>query len=324
MNIPTRAEAAWRAGMDFFRYALPMTGGAMREGILVRLQKADGAIGWGDAAPLPGWSRETLEAVHEFIKSSPSDAAAPASLVFAFESARSSFSEKFASAIPLNALLEGAPQEILERGQAAISNGCECLKLKTAGVSLDELPSLIATLADLSNARCRFRIDPNRAWDFDSTLRVAEAVRKLPVDYIEEPVGDVSMLRELIKTCPVGIALDETLREITLGKLPLYKGAAAVVLKPTLMGGLKICSDFAQAGAALGMVSVVSACYESGVGVHALGCFASTLPRAGAAGLDTYSRLENDVLCERLDLRDFQFRPKPFPPDVDLSKLHPL
>jgi len=48
------------------------------------------------------------------------------------------------------------------------------------------------------------------------------------------------------------------------------------------------------------------------------------LPCAAAAGLDTYSRLEQDVLCERLDLRDFQFRPKTPPLDVDLSKLYPL
>lgn len=310
--------------MDFFRYGLPMSGGTMREGILVRLQQPDGTVGWGDAAPLPGWSVETIDAVVDYIKAGPSEAAAPASLVFAIESARTGSSKTERHSIPLNALLVGSTQEMMERGQAAIASGCECLKIKTAGLSLDELPSLIRGLSSLSNGRCRFRIDPNRAWDIDSTLRVAESLRGLPVDYIEEPLGDVSMLQRLIKNCPVGIALDETLREITPQKLAAYKGAVAVVLKPTLMGGLSTCSDFAQAGASLGMVPVVSACYESGVGIYALGSFALSLPHAAAAGLDTYSRLEQDVLCERLDLRDFQFRQKSSPPDVDLSKLHPL
>ncbi|MFM8831689.1 MAG: enolase C-terminal domain-like protein [Spartobacteria bacterium] len=310
--------------MNFFRYALPMSGGGIRKGVLVRLEKPDGTLGWGDAAPLPGWSLETIEAVEAFIKESESENGAPASLVFALESARAGIPKTERHSIPLNALLDGSAQEIFERGEAALASGCECLKIKTAGLSLDELPVLIGRLSALANGRCRFRIDPNRGWNLDSTLSVAESIKNLPVDYIEEPLGDVSMLPDLIQKCPVGIALDETLREITPGKLAAYKGAAALVLKPTLMGGLKVCSDFAQAGASLGMVPGVSACYESGVGIRALGCFALSLPCAAAAGLDTYSRLEQDVLCERLDLRDFQFRPKTPPPDVDLSKLDPL
>ena len=324
MNPRPRAEAAWREEMNFFRYALPMSGGGTRKGILVRLDKPDGTVGWGDAAPLPSWSIETVDAVEAFIKAGKSEDEAPASLVFALESARAVIPKTERHAIPLNALLDGSPQEIFRRGEAALASGCECLKIKTAGLSLDELPSLIGRLSSMANGRCRFRIDPNRGWDMDSTLRVAESIKNLPVDYIEEPLCDVSMLPDLIKNCPVGIALDETLRETTPEKLAAYKGAAALVLKPTLMGGLKVCSDFAQAGASLGMVPVVSACYESGVGIQALGFFALSLPCAAAAGLDTYSRLEQDVLCERLDLRDFQFRPKTPPPDVDLSKLDPL
>jgi O-succinylbenzoate synthase len=301
-----------------------MSGGGNRKGILVCLDKPDGTVGWGDAAPLPGWSIETVDAVEVFIKAGKSEDEAPASLVFALESARAAIPETGRHAISLNALLDGSPQEIFERGEVALAGGCECLKIKTGGLSLDELPSLIGRLSSLANGHCRFRIDPNRGWDLDATLRVAESIKNLPVDYIEEPLGDVSMLPDLIKNCPVGIALDETLREITPGKLVAYKGATALVLKPTLMGGLKVCSDFAQAGASLGMVPVVSACYESGVGIQALGFFALSLPCAAAAGLDTYSRLEQDVLCERLDLRDFQFRPKTPPLDVDLSKLYPL
>jgi len=36
-----------------------------RRGLLLRLEGADGAVGWGEAAPLPGFSTETLdEATH--------------------------------------------------------------------------------------------------------------------------------------------------------------------------------------------------------------------------------------------------------------------
>jgi O-succinylbenzoate synthase len=183
---------------------------------------------------------------------------------------------------------------------------------------------LLRAISVLANGLCRFRIDPNRAWDVDLALRVAEAIKAFPVDYLEEPLRDASLLPELIQQSPVGIALDETLREISPSKLSAFKGASALVLKPTLMGGFKVCMEFAEAGAALGMASVVSASYESGVGIHALGRFALALPCEAAAGLDTYSRLEEDVLCERLNLGDFIFHGDSRLPDVDISKLHPL
>ena len=329
MNPRTFNETDWRQGMGFFRYALPMTGGGIREGILIRFENSEGCVGWGDAAPLPGWNAETLEDVIATIRSEKSEAQAPSSLVCAIEAARCSV-QKYGiwisrrDHLPLNALLDGSSQEILELARSALARGCRCFKIKVAGISPEDLPLLLHTILALANGRCRFRIDPNRAWEFDSTLRVAEMLKEYPVDYFEEPLRDFSMLPDLIKNCPVGIALDETLREISPPELPAFKGASALVLKPTLMGGFKVCRDFAEAGDALGMASVVSACYESGVGIYALGRFSLTLPRSVAAGLDTYSRLEADVLCERLDLGDFVFHGESLLPDVDISKLHPL
>ena len=322
-------EGDWRKGMGFFRYSLPVAGGGIKEGILIRLENSVGAVGWGDAAPLPGWSAETLDDVIAAIRSGESEAQAPSSLVCAIEAARCSL-EKYGrwtsncDHLSLNALLDGSFQEMLERAGSAIEKGCRCFKIKVSGISPEDLPSLLGSISALADGQCRFRIDPNRAWEFDATLGVAEMLKEYPVDYFEEPLRDFSMLPDLIKSCPVGIALDETLREISPSELGAFKGASALVLKPTLMGGFKVCRDFAEAGAALGMASVVSACYESGVGIYALGRFSLTLPHSAAAGLDTYSRLEEDVLCERLDLGDFIFHGDSLLPDVDVSKLHSL
>jgi O-succinylbenzoate synthase len=306
-----------------------MSGGGIREGILLRLENSEGGVGWGDAAPLAGWSNETLDDVIAAICSQKSEAQAPSALVCAIEAARCSLQDygiwsSTRDHLPLNALVDGSFQEMLERAGSALARGCQCFKIKVAGISPEDLPSLLRSISAMANEQCRFRIDPNRAWEFETTLRVAEMLKEYPVDYLEEPLRDFSKLPELIKICPLGIALDETLRKISPSELPAFKGASALVLKPTLMGGFKVCRDFAEAGDALGMASVVSACYESGVGIYALGRFSLTLPRSVAAGLDTYSRLEADVLCERLDLGDFIFHGESLLPDVDISKLHPL
>jgi len=329
MNPLICAEAGWPKGMKFFRYALPMTSGGVREGILLCLENSEGAVGWGDAAPLPGWSMESLNDVVASIRAGEREAQWPWSLRCAIETAVCSLNNYEAwkprrEGVPLNALLDGSFQNILEGAGSALARGCRFFKIKVAGISPEELPRLLREISDFANGLCRFRIDPNRAWDFDLTLQVAEATKALPVDYLEEPLRDAALLPELIEKCPVGIALDETLREISPSNLSAFKGASALVLKPTLMGGFNVCMEFAEAGAALGMGSVVSASYESGVGIHALGRFALALPCEAAAGLDTYSRLEEDVLCERLDLGDFIFHGDSRLPDVDISKLHPL
>ena len=168
---------------------------------------------------------------------------------------------------------------------------------------------------------CQLRLDPNRSWAFEETLRIAESLRDFPIEYFEEPLADSQRLPELIALSACPIALDETLREISPADLALFQGAAALVLKPTLMGGFEHCREFAREGERLGMTSVVSAAYESGVGIHALGRFAASLPRISAAGLDTYSRLESDVLTNRLDLSGFVFRADQPLPDIDESRL---
>ena len=58
-------------GADAFRYRLPLVAPLVlpsgthteREGILLRVTAADGTEGWGEAAPLPGYSDDTLDDV---------------------------------------------------------------------------------------------------------------------------------------------------------------------------------------------------------------------------------------------------------------------
>lgn len=61
--------------VEAFRYRLPLVESLVmpsgtyheREGLLIRLTEADGIVGWGDAAPLPGYSPETLDEAIVFL-----------------------------------------------------------------------------------------------------------------------------------------------------------------------------------------------------------------------------------------------------------------
>jgi o-succinylbenzoate synthase len=223
--------------------------------------------------------------------------------------------------VPLNALLDGNADQILAGAVRAYREGCRCLKIKTSRIDSAHLANLVGDITRETEGLCQLRLDPNRSWAFEETLRIAESLGEFPIEYLEEPLAETHRLPELIARSECPIALDETLREISPADLALFQGAAALVLKPTLMGGFEHCREFAREGERLGMISVVSASYESGVGIHALGRFAASLPRISAAGLDTYSRLESDVLSSRLDLSGFVFRADQPLPTIDESLL---
>ena len=296
-----------------YLYRLPLTDGGSREGILLRQGER-----WGDAAPLPGWSRETLEEVRASLHGS--EDFVPASLRCAREALEEGW-VPLRKVVSLNALLDGTADQILARAARAYREGCRCLKIKTSRIDSAQLVDLVGDITRETEGLCQLRLDPNRSWAFEETLRIAERLRDFPIEYFEEPLADTQRLPELIARSACPIALDETLREISPADLSQFQGAAALVLKPTLMGGFEHCRQFALEGARLGMTSVVSAAYESGVGIHTLGRFAASLPRISAAGLDTYSRLESDVLTNGLDLSGFVFRADQPLPAIDESRL---
>jgi O-succinylbenzoate synthase len=71
--------------------------------------------------------------------------------------------------------------------------------------------------------------------------------------------------------------------------------ARAVVLKPTLLGGVSRALGLAEGAKALGMAAVVSASYEGGVGTGALVALAAAMGEV-PVGLDTYRVLAGDVI----------------------------
>src|SRR6185436_5124965 len=74
-----------------------------------------------------------------------------------------------------------------EAAQAA-ARGVRCLKVK-AGDRIDHV-ARIARAAPL----CRIRVDANRLWTRDQALANLAALRKLPIDFVEEPCVDAHEL----------------------------------------------------------------------------------------------------------------------------------
>jgi O-succinylbenzoate synthase len=333
------------AGFDLYHFRLPLreplvlkgTTFHHREGLLLSLSGDDGAEGWGESSPLPGFSEESLDkAIVQLRRLAGSligrevtddwtdrngafgrelERIAPAhSVRFGLElavwnmcatSSGESLPELFAgqprSRVPVNGLLSGSWDEVLEEAQRMKNAGYEAIKLKVGARTVVEDARLVHKLVEELGNTISLRLDANRAWGYE---RAAEFLRGAPrFEYLEEPLADPTHLPQLVREFGAPVALDESMVGMEPEVLEEHRYAQAVVLKPTLLGGVSKTLRMAERALHLGMTPVVSSAYESGVGTAALVALAAGIgERPVPAGLDTYRALADDVLDTPLGL----------------------
>lgn len=325
------------------RYALPLRspidlGGRVireREGAVVRVALSSGASGLGDVAPLPGFSSETLDEALAAVRASgeewegrpvsqsPADLRAlPApstpSAQFGLQQAVLSavarehgvspahlLRESARPTVSLNALLMGTPAEIVAAGRELEvgPSGYPAVKVKVGRHDPEEEARAVSALHTLWGSAVALRLDANRAWTLAEADRFADALGSTPIEYLEEPLTDPTPLADWTTRTGIPVALDETTREQSPQKLATHAYAAAFVIKPTLLGffgTLRLAERVRRAGVDL----VISSAYESGIGLSGLVMLAAALGRRDVpAGLDTYRRLQHDVVHPRLPIR---------------------
>src|SRR5215210_975057 len=331
------------ARYDLYSYRLPfsrpLTLGSVtlrhREGLLLRFSGDDGSQGWGESAPLPGLSREGPEQAAsqlrrlagsitgcevtadwvdphgEFVRKL--GCAAP-SVRFGLELAVWNLWAAYSgralpqlvapslrAEVPVNGLLSGTPVEVWEEARRMRDAGYRSVKLKVGSRTVAENVGLVRALGAELGDGISLRLDANRAWIYEEA---AEFVRGTPCfEYVEEPLADPARLPDLARDFGVPVALDESLVGMDPEELDMHRYARAFVLKPTLLGGISQTLRVAQRARGLGVTPVVSAAYESGVGIAALVALAAGIgDRPVPVGLDTYRMVEGDVLATPLGL----------------------
>jgi len=330
--------------VTLYRYELPLTtplplGGetqSHRRGLLVRLDTKQGAVGWGDAAPLPGFSAETLGDVMEHAHAmapewrgtpipEPEDdlgsslSALPGgtdclpSLRFATESALVDLCAALEntplpaalgtprSSVSLNALITDPGDNGPAQAARLREHGYRAVKVKVGRASFEDEVEWLRAIREVLGDGIALRVDANRAWSVEQAVAFAEATQTLEIEYVEEPLTDPTRISELAARTDLPIALDETTREVDASVLREGGPVAAVILKPTLLGGLRATRQWSQTAQANDVTPVISAAYESGIGLRMLVALAAVGPET-AVGLSTYDRLVADVITSRLPL----------------------
>ncbi|MBA2369977.1 MAG: o-succinylbenzoate synthase [Candidatus Protochlamydia sp.] len=287
-----------------YLYAYEMS----RSGILIHLVDEGQNSSWGEIAPLPKWSMETLKESllqlnfkqkkileiewtllnwsYELKKLNLLPAVS-----FGLESAI------LALLCPLpeytiltSALLMGSPQEILNQAVLRRKEGFTSAKLKVGNLALDEAADLIHQLKD----QFYLRIDVNRAWRAKDSLHFFSQFPLDAFDYVEEPFENPNDLN--LFTHP--LAVDESFpQDLTFEQLESMPALKAMIYKPTLQGGMLGCLQLLDWTKKRGLDLILSSSFESDLGLAYVGSIAHRLSLSEPVGIGTYHFLE-DYLCQ--------------------------
>ncbi len=296
-----------------------------REGVLVCLDRG-GDSGWGDIAPLPGFSAESLteaqaraEVFAKEVLESPlrtldlNAIKIPPSVRFGFElalcnldTATRNQSPQEAPAVACCGLIGHHKNQQIRLANSLVNSGYRAVKLKVGRQSLEEDLNTVHAICE-KYPELDVRIDANRSWSLKTAKEFVQAAQNLRLDYLEEPLKDKTELPQLARNCNIPIALDETLRGQDAEKY--LKVADVRVLKPTLAGGIYATLAHIEQAIQENARCIISSSYESGVGMLGLIELARKLPEE-THGLDTHKVFERDVFRVPLQLSGPKLQPE--------------
>lgn len=301
---------------NLYRYSIPVDSQLVlrdrflkrREGLIVRV--ACSRDGWGEIAPLPGFSRETLDEAQaqaiEWLTAwqnasceaprVPLDGCYP-SVAFGISAAMDDMKGYLQDAGNYQAapLCYGDPDELY----AELNNleGEKVAKIKV-GMYEANRDGLIADMFLEAIPDLQLRLDANRQWSLEKALQFATKVKpehRTRIQFLEEPCKTPELSREFARQTGIPIAWDETVREADFA-LTQEAHLAAIVIKPTLVGSIQDCVDLIRQAQALGMKAVISSSLESSLGLGQLARMAAQYTPNVTPGLDTLDLMNYQIL----------------------------
>ncbi len=276
--------------------------------IIVRVAAGDGT-GWGEAAPVPGYSPETAEDVWteltqlaDSLIGAPAAAAGAALSRITAPSARHALETALLDAQgrdrgrPVSTALGGGPGPVPIGAVTGTDASAEDLiALQDAGyarikVKVDGLDSFERAVERIawSEVSIPVAVDANGSLDPADADQIATIADLIPLQFLEQPFP-ADRLEDSVRLAAATstpVCLDESIISPDAATEAASIGAASVVaVKPSRLGGLRAGVDTAVAAAAAGASAWVGGMLESGIGRAASLALARAIPGGLAADL---------------------------------------
>ena len=205
--------------------------------------------------------------------------------------------------IPINGLIwMGDKQFMLDQIDKKLEEGFDCIKMKIGAIDFEQECALLEYIRNrYSPEEIVLRVDANGAFSPDEALNKLRKLATYGLHSIEQPIaqGQIDAMAELCSKTPLPIALDEELigvhswedKNILLETIkPQY-----IILKPTLVGGLRSCREWIALAESKGIGWWMTSALESNVGLNAISQFTSTYPVKMPQGLGTGQLYHNNI-----------------------------
>ena len=263
------------------------------DNVLVRLETAEGAVGWGEAS---GGSGVPVEILHtmmersrsfvlgrsvfepELIRSALITGSRMANFhrlahlsMAGFDTACWDAAGKLAGQ-PIHTLMGGAlrreidfyayplakkPQEVAEEAGQFAKRGFSVVYLKV-GLGNERDAETVRRTREAVGSALRIRVDANEAWDLATARRMSEALAPSDLEFIEQPIDarDLLGMRELRRTTRVPLAANQGIWSLAEAVQAIRLEACDVIVTGELwLGGL------------LPLQRVGALCAEAGIGL---------------------------------------------------------
>ncbi len=165
--------------------------------------------------------------------------------------------------------------------------GVKVFKLKVGDRNIALDVKKINDIRMLLEEGAYLRLDGNRTWSLKEACIFAELVGNQKIDFIEEPINDITQLDTFYQQTRMRVALDESL---SFALLAGHEGGVAYVLKPMILGLIPTL-DWIKEARLSKRKAIISSAFESPVGFKVLANLACLSGQT--AGLGTERWLKN-------------------------------
>lgn len=304
-----------------YRYNLPMDSGVIvrdqrllqREGYIVELQQR-GKVAYGECAPLPGFSLESLSQAELELKLALKgwqesgkwgdwNAMCP-SVAFSLSMAQSELDEILPEQGEYRAapLCSGDPDELIPLFEAMDQGECQKVAKVKVGLYEPIRDGMLVNLFLESIPDLQLRLDANRSWTLDNALKFVQYISpeyRSRIAFLEEPCKTPALSREFANKTAITIAWDETLQQVDFQRFTftslLGPHVGAIVIKPTLIGSLERCVSLIDLAHQHGLQAVISSSIESTIGLTQLARLSAWKTPQQIPGLDTLQLFQSQL-----------------------------
>ena len=246
----------------------------VRELVLLRIEDDDGAVGYGEAAPFPGYDDVSLDDVIAALLNGgpgPPQARTAEEMARLDPEARREgrpLGEPGAEAIPVNRTLgAGPPDEVAARAAEGVRDGYACFKVK---VGLPDDADRVAAVRSAVGPWPAIRLDANGAWTVPEAIEAINALAAFDIQLVEQPCRTLEELAEVRRAVTVPLAADESVATPDDVRAAVAAGACDVVnVKLAPSGGFGSAREALREAASHGLATFLSSTLDGPWGIAA-------------------------------------------------------